>query len=84
MAAVFDQLTEEERAAASDEESDVRPGKMGFICGRDSKVIFRLDMWSERWKACVEKGLMSRGSLLARSMRGISNRTNRLGTSSKI
>ena len=42
MAAVFDQLTEEERAAASDEESDVRPGKMGFICGRDSKVIFRL------------------------------------------
>ena len=42
MAAVFEQLTEEERAAASDEESDVRPGKMGFICGRDSKVIFRL------------------------------------------
>ena len=42
MAAVFEQLTEEERAAASDEESDVRPGKMGFICGRDSRVIFRL------------------------------------------
>ena len=42
MAAVFEQLTEEERAAASDEESDVRPGKMGFICGRDIRVIFRL------------------------------------------
>ena len=42
MAAVFEQLTEEERPIFSAEESDVRPGKMGFICGRDSKVIFRL------------------------------------------
>ena len=42
MAAVFEQLTEEERSIFSAEESDVRPGKMGFICGRDSKVIFRL------------------------------------------
>ena len=42
MAAVFEQLTEEERAIVSAEESDVRPGKMGFICGRDSRVIFRL------------------------------------------
>ena len=42
MAAVFEQLTEDERAIVSAEESDVRPGKMGFVCGRDSKVIFRL------------------------------------------
>ena len=42
MAAVFEQLTEEERPIFSTEESDVRPGKMSFICGRDSKVIFRL------------------------------------------
>jgi len=42
MAAVFEQLTEEERAIASTEESDVSPRKMGFICGSDSRVIFRL------------------------------------------
>ena len=42
MAAVFEQLTEEERAVVSAERSDVVPGKMGFICGSDNKVIFRL------------------------------------------
>ena len=40
--AVFEQLTEEERAFVSAEKSDVAPGKMGFICGNDNKVIFRL------------------------------------------
>ena len=42
LAAVFAQLTEEERAMASTEESDVRPGKMGFIRGDDSKLTSRL------------------------------------------
>ena len=37
-----EQLTEEERAVVSAERSDVVPGKMGFICGSDNKVIFRL------------------------------------------
>ena len=42
VAAVFEQLTEEERSIASAQESDVRIGKMGFICKSDSKVITRL------------------------------------------
>ena len=42
VAAVFEQLTEEERSIASAQESDVRIGKMGFICKSDSKVIIRL------------------------------------------
>ena len=42
IATVFEQLTEEERSIASAQESDVRIGKMGFICKSDSKVIIRL------------------------------------------
>ena len=42
IAAVFEQLTEEERTAASAENSDVVPGKMGFICGSGNQLICRL------------------------------------------
>ena len=42
ISAVFEQLTKEERSIASAQESDVRIGKMGFICKGDSKVIIRL------------------------------------------
>ena len=42
IAVIFEQLTKEERSIASAQESDVRIGKMGFVCKSDSKVIIRL------------------------------------------
>lgn len=42
LASVFEQLTEEERAIASAETSHFSPRKMGFVCGRDGRVIVRL------------------------------------------
>ena len=42
MTAVFEQLTEEERTVASAKNSDVVPGKMGFICGSGNQLICRL------------------------------------------
>ena len=51
MAAVFAQLTGK-RELPLRLRMDVMPGKMGFICSRDSKVFFVLNMSVAGWQAC--------------------------------
>ena len=44
-------------AVVSAERSDVVPGKMGFICGSDNKVLSVSDMSVEKMASMYGKGL---------------------------
>ena len=56
MAAVFEQLTEEERLL-SRLKDQMYPWQNGFICGSDNKVLFRLGYVGRKMASMYGKGL---------------------------